>query len=82
MHWLYIVLLFVSESMLNRTVSGEMEQDSRGIAFISNLRPYTTYMMKIALVTKHGVGLHSDPLFSTTLEGGIYYNTHTNMAIN
>jgi len=57
--------------MLNITVSGEMAQDSsRGIASVTNLKPYTTYMVSIALITKHGVGLHSDPLLNTTLEGG------------
>lgn len=61
--------------MLNKSVSGEMVNDSRGVVDILDLTPYTTYMVKIALVTKHGVGLHSDPLFSTTLEGGIFLNT-------
>lgn len=62
---------FFLEPMLNKTVSGDMAQDSRGIASISNLRSYTTYMVTIALITKHGEGLHSDPLLNTTLEGGI-----------
>lgn len=57
--------------MLNKTVSGEMAQDSRGTATITHLKPYTTYMVTIALITKHGEGLHSDPLLNTTLEGGI-----------
>jgi len=55
--------------MLNKTVSGEMAQDSRGIASITDLKSYTTYMVTIALITKHGEGLHSDPLLNTTLEG-------------
>ncbi|XP_022172088.1 cytokine receptor-like isoform X2 [Myzus persicae] len=57
------------EPMLNKTVSGEMAQDSRGIASITDLKSYTTYMVTIALITKHGEGLHSDPLLNTTLEG-------------
>lgn len=55
--------------MLNKTVNGEMAQDSRGLALITDLKPYTTYMVKIALITKHGEGLHSDPLLNTTMEG-------------
>lgn len=49
-----------------------MAQDSRGIVSITNLKPYTTYKVTIALITKHGEGLHSDPLLNTTLEGGLY----------
>jgi len=70
-----IIILFVNyilEPMLNKTVSGEMAQDSRGIASITDLKSYTTYMVTIALITKHGEGLHSDPLLNTTLEGGIF----------
>lgn len=59
--------------MLNKTISGDMAQESRGIASISNLKSYTTYMVTIALITKHGEGLHSDPLLNTTLEGGIMF---------
>lgn len=51
-----------------------MAQDSRGIASVTSLKPYTTYMVTIALITKHGEGLHSDPLLNTTLEGGTYTN--------
>lgn len=64
--------MYYIEPMLNKTVSGEMAQDSRGIACVTSLKPYTTYMVAIALITKHGEGLHSDPLLNTTLEGGTY----------
>lgn len=67
--------MYYIEPMLNKTVSGEMAQDSRGIANVNNLKPYTTYMVTIALITKHGEGLHSDPLLNTTLEGGMYANS-------
>lgn len=72
---LFIIIFFfndILEPMLNKTVSGEMAQDSRGIASITDLKSYTTYMVTIALITKHGEGLHSDPLLNTTLEGGIF----------
>lgn len=46
-----------------------MGQDSQGLAVITDLKSYTTYMVKIALITKHGVGLYSDPLLNTTMEG-------------
>lgn len=58
--------------MLNNNVSGEKVQDSIGITRITDLKPYTTYMVTIALITKHGEGLHSDPLLNTTLEGGMH----------
>ncbi|XP_076245773.1 cytokine receptor domeless [Calliopsis andreniformis] len=35
---------------------------------VSNLKPYTTYMLAVAVLTKSGEGLHSDPLYNTTLE--------------
>ncbi|VVC42350.1 Fibronectin type III,Immunoglobulin-like fold [Cinara cedri] len=50
------------ETTLNKVVSGE-------IATIENLKPYTTYKLTIALITKHGEGLQSDPMLNTTLEG-------------
>ncbi|XP_050425934.1 cytokine receptor-like isoform X2 [Adelges cooleyi] len=55
------------EPQLNKTVNGETAQGGRGN--ITMLKPYTTYMVMIALITKHGEGLHSDPLLNTTLEG-------------
>lgn len=65
-------MYFVLEPMLNKTISGEnMVQDSKGC--ISDLKSYTTYMVTVALITKHGEGLHSNPLLNTTLEGGILY---------
>ncbi|VVC44107.1 Hypothetical protein CINCED_3A018202 [Cinara cedri] len=57
------------ETTLNKTVGGEMAQDSRGIVSITNLKPYTTYKVTMALITKLGEGLQSDPLLNTTLEG-------------
>ena len=35
---------------------------------VHNLKPYTTYMLAVAVLTKNGEGLHSDPLYNTTLE--------------
>ena len=37
---------------------------------ITNLKPYTTYMVAIAVITQSGEGLQSDPLYNTTLEAG------------
>lgn len=59
-------------TLLNETIGGEMQLDSRGIANITELKPYTTYMVTIALITKHGEGLRSDPLLNTTLEAGMH----------
>nr|CAD7605805.1 unnamed protein product [Timema genevievae] len=35
---------------------------------VDGLKPYTTYMVSIAVITKAGEGAHSDPLYNTTLE--------------
>lgn len=39
---------------------------------ITNLKPYTTYMVAIAVITQSGEGLQSEPLYNTTLEAGMY----------
>ncbi|EZA53737.1 hypothetical protein DMN91_008451 [Ooceraea biroi] len=50
---------------LNRTIKA----DPRMIhGIVDNLMPYTTYMLAVAVLTKSGEGLHSDPLYNTTLE--------------
>ncbi|XP_066588811.1 uncharacterized protein [Prorops nasuta] len=35
---------------------------------VNGLKPYTTYMVSVAVLTKSGESLHSDPLYNTTLE--------------
>ncbi|XP_012253310.2 cytokine receptor [Athalia rosae] len=35
---------------------------------VQGLKPYTTYMLTVAVLTKNGEGQHSDPLYNTTLE--------------
>lgn len=59
------MLFCVLEPMLNLTVKGDSTA-----ANVNDLKPYSTYMVTIALITKHGDGLHSDPLLKTTMEGG------------
>lgn len=54
------------ESMLNTTITAD-PHTIHGI--IDNLKPYTTYMVCIAILTKSGEGMQSDPLYNTTLEG-------------
>lgn len=51
--------------MLNRTIKANAHT-IHGI--VDNLKPYTTYMLNVAVLTKSGEGLHSDPLYNTTLE--------------
>ncbi|XP_063994915.1 cytokine receptor isoform X2 [Diachasmimorpha longicaudata] len=35
---------------------------------VIGLKPYTTYMISVAVLTKNGEGLHSDALYNTTME--------------
>lgn len=51
--------------MLNSTIRADAHT-IHGI--VNNLKPYTTYMLNVAVVTKSGEGLRSDPLYNTTLE--------------
>lgn len=51
--------------MLNSTIKANAHT-IHGI--VDNLKPYTTYMLNVAVLTKSGEGLHSDPLYNTTLE--------------
>jgi len=51
--------------MLNSTIKADV-RTIHGI--VDNLKPYTTYMLNVAVLTKSGEGLHSDPLYNTTLE--------------
>nr|XP_050852109.1 uncharacterized protein LOC127064705 [Vespula vulgaris]XP_050852110.1 uncharacterized protein LOC127064705 [Vespula vulgaris] len=52
-------------SKLNTTIKAD-PHTIHGI--VNNLKPYTTYMLAVAVLTKSGEGLHSDPLYNTTLE--------------
>jgi len=58
--------------MVNKTVGGKITQDSGGMASIMDLKSCTTYMVTIALITKHGERLHSDPLLRTTLNRDLF----------
>lgn len=51
--------------MLNSTIKADAHT-IHGV--VDNLMPYTTYMLNIAVLTKSGEGLRSDPLYNTTLE--------------
>ncbi|XP_012522473.1 uncharacterized protein LOC105828601 [Monomorium pharaonis] len=51
--------------ILNSTIKA----DARTIhGVVDKLKPYTTYMLNVAVLTKSGEGLRSDPLYNTTLE--------------
>ncbi|KAJ9579351.1 hypothetical protein L9F63_024541 [Diploptera punctata] len=49
----------------NTTVKGDF-QTIRGR--VTDLKPYTTYMVAVAVITQSGEGLQSEPLYNTTLE--------------
>ncbi|XP_011695047.1 PREDICTED: cytokine receptor isoform X2 [Wasmannia auropunctata] len=55
-----------SGPMLNSTIVADAHT-IHGTVY--NLKPYTTYMLNVAVLTKSGEGLPSDPLYNTTLEG-------------
>ncbi|PNF42338.1 hypothetical protein B7P43_G03672 [Cryptotermes secundus] len=57
--------LSCKEHELNTTVMGDPQTIHGNI---SNLKPYTTYMVAIAVITQSGEGLQSEPLYNTTLE--------------
>ncbi|KAJ8664784.1 hypothetical protein QAD02_006446 [Eretmocerus hayati] len=54
------------EPKLNTTIKADLNT-IRGT--ITGLKPYTTYMISVAVLTKSGESQQSDPLFVTTLEG-------------
>lgn len=57
--------LSCKEEELNKTVLGD-PQTIRGR--VTDLKPYTTYMVAVAVITQSGEGLQSEPLYNTTLE--------------
>lgn len=57
--------LSCKEHELNTTVLGDPQTIHGNI---TNLKPYTTYMVAIAVITRSGEGLQSEPLYNTTLE--------------
>ncbi|XP_069693403.1 cytokine receptor isoform X2 [Periplaneta americana] len=57
--------LTCKEDGLNTTVMGDPQTIHGNI---TNLKPYTTYMVAIAVITQTGEGLQSEPLYNTTLE--------------
>jgi hypothetical protein len=59
----------VTEHELNTTVMGDPQTIHGNI---TDLKPYTTYMVAIAVITQSGEGLQSEPLYNTTLEAGMY----------
>ncbi|XP_043283001.1 uncharacterized protein dome isoform X2 [Venturia canescens] len=66
------------EPKLNTTIHAN---DAPIHGIVSGLKPYTTYMLAVAVVTKNGEGLHSDPLYNTTLEAAPKTPPH-NIRIN
>lgn len=60
-------------SMLSKTMTREAAQKDGGFTLLTNLEPYTTYIVSIAINTNYGKGIHSDPLLITTLGLGGWY---------
>lgn len=59
--------------MLSKTMTREAAQKDGGFTLLTNLEPYTTYIVSIAINTNYGKGIHSDPLLITTLGLGGWY---------
>lgn len=59
--------------MINKTVNGELIHRKRTFAFIRDLRPFTTYAVRITMITENGETLPSDPMIETTHEAGELY---------
>lgn len=77
-----------NNSMQNVTIKADPDT-IHGI--VTGLKPYTTYKIAVSVLTKKGEGLHSDPLFNTTLEAApssppknvkVYDVTNTSVAIS
>ena len=64
---LLCVFCVTEHELKNATVSGDPQTIHGNI---TNLKPYTTYMVAIAVMTSSGEGLQSEPLYNTTLEAG------------
>ena len=60
-------VFLVTEEELNKTVLGDPQTIS---GKVTGLKPYTTYMVAVAVITQSGEGLQSDPLYNTTMEAG------------
>lgn len=69
MYFTYYIFKYLEPKTI-QLKGGEIAHRSRTFSYVRNLKPYTTYMITVALVTSIGEGMPSDPLFKTTLEGG------------
>jgi len=56
--------------MTVKTVSEVHQNDCEGSVLVSNLKPYTVYLIAIAIVTSNGVTIHFD-ININTLSGPI-----------
>lgn len=55
-------------------MSKEAAQKDGGFILLTNLEPYTSYIVSITISTNYEKGIHSDPLIITTLGlGGGWY---------
>lgn len=70
---MYFIFFNIVEPMINKTVNGEIINKKRTFAFVRNLQPYTTYLVRITMLTDNGEILPSDPMIETTREGGWFY---------
>jgi len=56
--------------MAMKTVSEVHQNDCEGSVLVSDLRPYTAYLIAIAIITSNGVTIHFD-ININTLNGPI-----------
>lgn len=54
--------------MSTKTINKDILQKEACIAILTNLKPLTTYMITVSVITYHGKGLiYSETIFKTTL---------------
>lgn len=72
--------LLVLGTMLTKTLHKDILQKESCFAILTNLKPLTTYMITVSIITNYGKGLiHSETVFDTTLgkNATVEYEEHT-----
>lgn len=66
--------------MLTKTISKDILHKESCFAILTNLKPRTTYMVTVSIITNHGKGLiYSESVLNTTLaeDNNLKHKNHT-----